>query len=171
VSLGARDVQQVILTQPSKLGLRVAFTGADGARESSFETDTPCTWAVFIVAADIPAQAEKPAISRDVTILSLLPLILATVAANHFDVGDATARRPERVRAGELYGGEVEASVASAAIWAVEWTQLVSFAEELEEDALLPFLRLITSYDLVPANNLLDAVDVIELKQGDPTDV
>lgn len=168
VSISGQDVLRVIQTQPSKLGLRVAYTGSDGARDASYETDTPCMWAIYIVAGDIPAQATRPAISRDATILGLLPTILRTVAANHFDVGDVTARRPERVRAGELYGGEAEASIASAAIWAVEWTQMVSFTEELEDGALLPLLKLITSYDLAPANDVIDASDTIEFEQEDP---
>lgn len=164
VDVDVRDIARMVQTQRNKLALRVAFTGIKGAQYVAFEADAPCGWAVYIAAADIPSQATRPAISRDVAILALLPTVIATIVADNFDIGETEARKPVGVDSGQIYEGEAEASVASAAVWAVTWQQTVIFTPPADDD-IRPLLSLITSYDIAPADEVIDASDTIEFEQ------
>lgn len=147
------------------LALRVAFTGiVDDAQLSSNEIDAPETWCIFVAAKDV-ANGPK----RDVVLLTILPDILHAVAPGQWldgateDDPDDNAHEVEKLRAQPLYEGEVDTK--GALLWAVTWQQTVSIPATLAVDDLRDFLTLITSYDLAPADEDIDATDTIQMRQ------
>ncbi len=148
------------------LALRVAFRGIEAdATFSANEVDAPESWAVFIAAKD---QTGETRLSRDQLILGVIPQVLRAVAPGTWfgesldEDDDDCAHKLTRLRAVPAYEGETD--TRGAALWAVTWQQTVSIPPVADGD-IRPFLTLVTSYDLAPADEVIDASDTITLEQ------
>ena len=155
---GSEDL--ALALKDKSLALRVAFVSVpEDAVWSSQETDIPCAWAIYIAAKDIGGV--KP--SRETQVLTILPRVIELVASFAWPESEECGEhRAQRIRAAELYAGDVDGR--SACVWSVTWKQVVSLAPCDNGDDIRPFITLITSYDIEPADGQIDASDTIAMR-------
>lgn len=162
-TLTTKDMHDAVKAR-GNLAIRVAFAGAHEDVELDSNTvDVPCQWVAYILSAD---QTGKSAQTRDVIALNVVPRIARTIHQRSQDVPELQGQI-ERMRIIPGPQGEEDESARSVMIWTVQWRQTLSFEEELEESDLLPFLELVTSYDLAPGDGAYEATDTIQLPQSD----
>jgi hypothetical protein len=159
-ALQTEHVLPVIKNTP--IGLRVAFNGSDTTEWSSDEVDIMGMWSIYLVARDDTGTGALP---RDEVLLGILPAVLHVVAHSDWDADEdyeplQHRGKAERVRVVPLYEGTAEAK--SALIWAVQWRQLLVLPPADDAD-IRAFTKLITKYDLAPADGVFEAEDEITL--------
>lgn len=157
-----RDVEAAL--RGRHLALRVMFRGVqeDGTAFSTGEVDAPESWGIVIVAKD-GKGTPTDAVPRDEKILNVLPEVLRAIVDDEWAVG-GVAQKPRRILSNEMYGGDEDGASNSAMVWGVTWVQTVSIPPQPPTD-LLPFLQLVTHYDLAPGDGEDDASDTISLPQ------
>lgn len=116
--------------------------------------DVMASWGAFVVTAD------RPGVSRDAGALAILTALTQKVPGNKWGRGDVGY--PERVRADNLYSGQVEA--AGVAMWAVTWQQGITLGG-LDASTLDIFATLHADYDLAQPDGQIDASDTVTLPQ------
>jgi hypothetical protein len=91
----------------------------------------------------------------------LLPRLIEAVASTTWPecCGEHKATR---IRSSEAFPGEVDGK--SDAVWSVSWMQVLTVSPCDSGDDLRPFLTLITSYDIEPADGTIDASDTISMR-------
>lgn len=154
------------------IAIRVMFRGVleEGTKASSNQTDVPEAWGLVIAAKD-GKKTPADLLPRDEKILSILPTVLATIAADGFldedDEDDVLQGLPHGIRVEEIYAGDEDGAANSAMVWGVVWNQLACIPAGTPDD-LRDFLTLVTHYDLAPGDGTDEASDTIPLPQEDP---
>ena len=155
------DLSEALKNRPC--AVRVAFSGVpEAAQLSAGEIDVPCAFTVYVAAKDgHGSSAGNAGAQRGDLAIVTATAVMALVCVGKWGVENT--RKSKNVRLHSLYSGEIDTK--SATVWSISWLQMVSIPI-VDEDALdlRPLLKLLTSYDLEPADGAFEAQDSINMR-------
>lgn len=115
--------------------------------------------AAVVWAAHVMTSSPRPEL-RDAEALGLVQALLQLVPKTRW--GLDSARRAERIRADNLYSGELDSRAVS--LWGVSWVQDLELPSAIDLAGLADFARLRTTYDLAPGDLSAEAEGAVELE-------